>query len=647
MLSNKERNKILFDWNDTKHEFPSNKCVHELFERHAYHTPEAIALIHENQHLTYSELNNSSNQLANYLIKQGVKQKKLVGICFERSIEMFISIMAILKAGGTYVPLDPSYPTERLSFIINDTKMSNVITSSKFLPVLPKNSSNYICLNEINTKLIEFSGKNPERKVRMKGLVYVIYTSGTTGNPKGVKISHTNVQNYSYWFCQAFGVTNSDCFDFSSPLTFDLSVTSTLLPLMYGAKILICSEEIKAEPVRYVENLSTYSATIIKVTPSYFKEMLLILKGREQLKSLRSIILGGEAIVPKDTKNWLNIYPRHILVNEYGPTEATVATIAYIISKNHKYDNENFIPIGKPAFNTYIYILDDDLKPCSVGVTGELHIGGASVSEGYLNRTELTKQKFIPNPFNNTSGQFIYKTGDLARYLEDGNIEYLGRIDHQIKIRGFRIEAGEIESNLLLHPGIISAAVIASDSNNGQKKLIAYLVYKQGYTPSIFELRTFLNNRLPSYMIPHIFVILDKLPMTKNGKLDRDALPDAGEPISEAKYVPAASDTEKKLIIIWQKILKVKKIGTHDNFFVMGGDSLLAAQLVTQIEELFSIEIALVSFYEKPTIFEISPIINKKMEQRKNQEDIELTKLLDQIENMNDEDIRSQLSENE
>ena len=643
MLSDSEKYKLLVEWNDTRRDYPSDIALHESFQNKVRQDPNAVAIVCDDESLKYLELHKRSNQLANYLIKLGVCPNTLVGLCLDRSLEMIVGLIGILKAGGAYVPLDPIYPRERLGFMLEDTGINFVLTHSKLLTLLPELNKSYICIDLLEEEFKNFSTDTPVNQSSPEHLAYVIYTSGSTGRPKGVQITHANVQNYCYWFKETFEVRADDSFDFSSSLAFDLSVTTTIVPLLAGSSILICSEDIKRQPIKYLEHLASSAVNIIKLTPSYFKQLALLIDGQEKLHELRSIILGGEALYTHDVKDWLVLYPDVKLINEYGPTEATVATAAYEIPTSGDFNAGDVVPIGKPAFNTNLYILNEALEPCPIGETGQIYIGGESVSQGYLERPELTIEKFIPDPFNDGTEKRLYCTGDLARYDDEGNIEYLGRIDHQVKIRGYRIELGEIESVLQQHTDVKSATVQDVELEPGRKQLAAYLVCKGGRVPGVFELRTFLGKQLPDYMLPHYYVMLDEFPLTVNGKLDRKALPMPGKPVSQTDYVAPSNDTEKNLVSIWQQIFNMDNVGVSDNFFVLGGDSMLAALALLRMEENFGVNISLQNFYNLATIAEISELIDaKRLELRQNDE-MELLRLLDQIENMNEDEVKSEL----
>ncbi|MDZ7969524.1 MAG: amino acid adenylation domain-containing protein [Nostoc sp. DedSLP03] len=605
MLTASEQQQLLIEWNDTGVNYSQDKCIHQLFEEQVQRTPDAVAVVFENQQLTYHELNCRANSLAHYLRSLGVSADVLVGICVERSLEMVVGLLGILKVGGAYVPLDPEYPQERLSFILEDTQVSVLLSQHHLIEKLPQCQAQLISL-DTNWELIsQLSQENPITDIQASNLAYVIYTSGSTGQPKGVQISHKSVSNFLSAMQQRPGITKQDTLLAITTISFDIAALEIFLPITVGASVVIARRDVTLDGRELFDLLVKSKATIMQATPATWR---LLLDSNYQFSDLK-ILCGGEAL-PWDLVNQL-LARGASLWNLYGPTETTIwSTICQLES------NDSLISIGRPIDNTQIYILDQNEKPVPVGVPGELHIGGAGLTRGYLNRPELTQEKFIPNPFEEAGGSKLYKTGDLARYLLDGNIEYLGRIDNQVKIRGFRIELGEIEAALSQHPHVQASCVIAREDNRGDNRLVAYIVAHPQVTLTISELRSNLKEKLPDYMVPSAVVILESLPLTPNGKVNRRALP-APELSNELleKYVAPRNPIEEILSLIWQQVLKVELVGRHDNFFELGGHSLLATQLISRVRSSLKVELPLRSLFAAPTIAELSHNIQQLQQQ--------------------------------
>ncbi|TFI50883.1 amino acid adenylation domain-containing protein [Mastigocladus laminosus UU774] len=644
MLTASEQQQLLVEWNDTGVNYPQDKCIHQLFEDQVQRTPDAVAVVFENQQLTYHELNCRANQLAHYLQSLGVGADVLVGICVERSLEMIVGLLGILKAGGAYVPLDPEYPQERLSFILEDAQVSVLLSQHHLVEKLPQCQAQLISL-DTNWELIsQLSQENPITDIQANNLAYVIYTSGSTGQPKGVQISHSAVSNFLSAMQQRPGITKQDTLLAITTISFDIAALEIFLPITVGASVIIARRDVTLDGRELFDLLVKSKATIMQATPTTWR---LLLDSNYQFSDLK-ILCGGEAL-PWDLVNQL-LARSASLWNLYGPTETTIwSTVCQLES------NESLISIGRPIDNTQIYILDQNLQPVPVGVPGELHIGGAGLAKGYLNRPELTQEKFIPNPFDKSkvkgrlgklggtetdtltgspvpyggkpafrtglTAHFpqkskLYKTGDLARYLPNGNIEYLGRIDNQVKIRGFRIELGEIEAALSQHPHVQASCVIAREDTPGDKRLVAYIVPQPQLTLTISELRSDLKEKLPDYMVPSAVVILESLPLTPNGKVNRRALP-APELSNELleKYVAPRTPIEEMLALLWAQVLKVELVGRHDNFFELGGHSLLATQLISRVRSSLKVELPLRSLFAAPTIAELSPNIQRLQQQ--------------------------------
>ncbi|EAZ87964.1 non-ribosomal peptide synthetase, partial [Crocosphaera chwakensis] len=596
LLTEGEKQKILVEWNETEAEYPKDKCIHQLFEEQVKRTPDAIAVVYENQQLTYQELNEKANQLGHYLQKLGVKPDTLVGICVERSMEMVIGLLGILKAGGAYVPIDPNYPQERIAYVMQDSNMGVLLTKQHLKTQLKEVKIPVISWEQEEERIFQNFVNNTPSLVNSKHLAYVIYTSGSTGRPKGVQIAHQSVINFLNSMSKRPGLTQEDDLLAVTTISFDIAGLELYLPLIMGGKILLASQETASDGEKLIQLLQNSDTTIMQATPATWRMLIAAnWKGKSNLK----ILCGGEAL-PGSLAYQLRDKTQEIW-NVYGPTETTIWSSTYLVRQlsDTSDSRESAQPIGHPIDNTQIYILDPNLQPVPVGVPGELHIGGDGLARGYLNRPDLTAEKFIPNPFG--TGK-LYKTGDLCRYRRDGNIEYIGRIDHQVKIRGFRIELGEIETQLSNHPEIRESVVIAREDAPGNKQLVAYLVSDEMSQSSVTQtLRDCLKEQLPDYMIPSAFVLLEKLPLTPNGKIDRRALPapDSNRRGQE-NYIAPQTPTQELLANIWQTILKIEKISLKDNFFELGGHSLLATQIISRVRETFSLDLPIRALFENP-----------------------------------------------
>jgi amino acid adenylation domain-containing protein len=600
LLTQRERHQLLVEWNNTTIDYPQDKCIHQLFEEQVERSPDAVAVVFEGEQLTYRELNARANQLAHYLQALGVGSEVLVGICVERSLEMVVGLLGILKAGGAYVSLDPAYPPERLAFMLEDSCMPVLLTKAQQLEKLPLYQTRLIYLDKDWKEIALQSEENPTSEVTPDNLVYAIYTSGSTGNPKGVLVEHRGLLNLVFWHQRTFAVSPKDRATQLAGPAFDASVWELWPYLTAGASIYIANEQTRISPLQLRDWLVSNAITI-SFLPTPLAESVLLLDWPSDV-ALRTLLTGGDK---------LHNYPLpkvpFELVNNYGPTENTVVTTSGSIPAKERTDMAP--PIGRPIANTQVYLLDNQLQPVPIGVPGELYIGGDGIARGYLNRPDLTDEKFIPNPFSNKLGSRLYKTDDLARYLPDGNIEFLGRIDNQVKIRGFRIELGEIEAALLQHLDVREAVVIVREDIPGDKRLVAYVVPKveavlEAAIPTVGELRSFLLAKLPDYMVPGAFVFLEAMPLTPNGKIDRRALPapDTSHRELEDNFVAPNTPTEEILAAIWAEVLGLQLVGINDNFFELGGHSLLATQIISRIREAFKIELPLRHLFEAPTI---------------------------------------------
>jgi amino acid adenylation domain-containing protein len=603
ILSETEQHQVLIEWNDTEREYPGTKCIHQLFENQVEKSPDAVALVFEDQQLTYWELNQRANQLAHYLRKLGVRPEVTVGICVERSFEMVVGLLGILKAGGAYVPLDPEYPKERFAFMLDDAQISVLLTQPKLLPQFVDFNAHVLCLDKDWGKIAQENYANPDNLAIAENLAYIIYTSGSTGQPKGVQVQHRSVVNLLSSMARRPGLSDQDTLLAVTTLSFDIAGLELYLPLTVGAQTILVSREIASDCRRLAGTLSGSGVTVMQATPTTWG---MLLDNDWQDSTQLKVLCGGEAL-PKKLADRL-VRPNSSLWNLYGPTETTIwSAICHVSAKTES------ISLGRPVDNTQTYILDANLQPVPIGVPGEIFIGGNGLARGYLKRPDLTAEMFLPNPFSKQPGARLYKTGDQARYLPDGNIEFLGRIDNQTKIRGFRIELGEIESVLGQHAGVREAVVLAREDSPGDKRLVAYVVPRQEPAPTINELRSFLKEKLPEYMIPSAFVLLDALPLTPNGKLDRQALPapDQNRPEPEESYIAPRTPVEEMLAEIWAEVLKLDKVGVHDNFFELGGHSLLATQVISRVRNTFLVEVGVRSLFEMPTVAHLAKAIEE------------------------------------
>lgn len=581
----------------------TENTVQSLFEAQAEKIPQQIAIIDGDHSITYRELNEKANQLAHYLRKKGVKPEIKVALCLERSIDLFIALLGILKAGGAYTPLDASHPKERLLFILKDNDNPILIVSS----ALQKKFSTYhdqcLVLDLERKNIATQPTTNLLPTALPQHLAYVIYTSGSTGKPKGVLIEHRSVVNYCHWFTEYSQWKLGQRIDFSANFIFDMAITTTITPLMHGLCIVIASNKIKKSADTYLKHLADHQVNLIKITPSYLKLLVHEVQNhRVLLPHLQTIILGGENLTKKECRDWLNLYPHHHLFNEYGPTEATVAASQYKIGKENIASLAMNVPIGKPGPNMACYILDQNHQLVPEGTVGELHISGVGLARGYLNQSALTQEKFIRVPFHN---ERLYKTGDLCKQNSDETLEYLGRIDSQVKIRGFRVETQEVEQWLRTYPAIEDALVLIESEGAEEARLVAYYILKDSSALlGSSEIRHYLSDHVPDYMVPSMFIKIAHFPLTANGKIDKKALPRAHHD-STHPYVAPASVLEKKLASIWSRALGGQSIGLLDNFFELGGHSLAAARIISDIHHVLGKELSLSEFYQASTFSDL------------------------------------------
>ncbi|MEO8567729.1 MAG: amino acid adenylation domain-containing protein [Ginsengibacter sp.] len=607
---------LIAQFNSGEQKIFPDKNVIELFEQQALKTPGAVALIFENEKLTYRELNERSNQLAYYLRGKGVKEETLVPICLERSLEMSIGILGVLKAGGAYVPIDPEYPADRIQYMLEDTAASIILCNNKTKAIFPGDEKfTAINLDGDWKEISKLPIGKVENTLTSNNVAYVIYTSGSTGKPKGVMNEHCGIANRLNWAQDYFKLTPGDAVLQKTSFSFDVSVWELLWPLLTGAKIVF------AKPGGHKDNdylkqiINEHEITMLHFVPSMLGVFLLDLKPGE-CKSVKQVLCSGEALNPSHVNLFRQKFIEAELHNLYGPTEAAI-DVTYWSLNNSIEEDIKVVPIGKPVANTQMYILDSDYNPTPLGVPAEIYIGGIQLARGYLNKPGLTAEKFIINPFNAKAESRLYKTGDLGRWLPDGNIEYVGRIDDQVKIRGFRIELGEIESVLQQNEMVHQTVVITRENVDGNKQLVAYIVPAGNFDKQVIT--AYLKSKLPDYMVPALLIELKELPLTPNGKVDKKALPEPGvNDIIKNPYEEPATEMEMKLALIWEEILGVDKIGMHDNFFELGGHSLNAMQLTSRLHKIFNIKIDIGKIFSNPTIKELVSVLISESQNKYN-----------------------------
>ncbi|MBE2223592.1 MAG: amino acid adenylation domain-containing protein, partial [Anaerolineae bacterium] len=605
LLTEVERRRLLVDWNDTALDYPKDQGLHHLFEAQVKKTPTATAVTFEGKPYSYQVLNERANQLAHYLRSLGVGPEKLVGIYVERSFEMIVGLLGILKAGGAYVPMDPTFPEDRLAYMLANSETAVLLTQESLSDAgfIEQGEVDVVCLDKDWQFIAEQSVDNLTHEFKPHNLAYVIYTSGSTGKPKGVQIHHQAAVNFLYSMQKEPGLKADDVLLAITTISFDISVLEIYLPLINGAHVVLANREQSSDGQLLAKLIKDSKSTIVQATPATWK--LLLAVGWEGGQGLK-LLCGGEAmsrdlakqLLPKVKELW----------NVYGPTETTVWSTVHRVTAV-----SNQISIGRPIANTQIYLLDERMQPVPTGVPGEMYIGGDGVSRGYLNRPELTAERFIPDPFSTDPNAILYKTGDAARYLPDGNIIFIGRLDFQVKIRGFRIELGEIEAVITTHDAISEVIVIVREDDPGDKRLVAYIIsHDTNNPPEISAIQDFARKQLPAYMVPTAYVFLDSFPKTPNRKIDRKSLPapDQSRPDIGDQYEPPQTDTQKSLEAIWCELLKTDKVGIQDNFFTLGGHSLLATRLLVRINDLMKVDISLRSFFEAPTIASLSEQID-------------------------------------
>jgi amino acid adenylation domain-containing protein len=607
ILTDEEREQ-LSAWNDTAADYPKQKCVHELFEEHAVNSPDEIALVFGKQRLTYRELNERANQVAHYLRRLHIIPNTPVGIFQNRSVEQVISVLGILKAGGAYVPYDPTYPKERLSTMFRDLKVKAVLTTESLVDRLPKLRARVVCMDRDAEIIDAESRTNPTRVAEPSHLCYVIFTSGSTGRPKPTAVYHRGWMNLLHWFVTEFGVTNTDKTLVISSISFDITQRAMAIPLISGGELHLVASDYY-EPELILNTIATERITVLNCAPSTFYPLVETTPATsyQSLRSLRRLFLGGEAISASRVKPWATSAEcKAEIANVYGAAECSDVSSFYRLSDYDRYV-ETSVPIGKPIYNSQVYLVDQNLKQVPIGVTGEICLAGDGVGKGYLTDPFLTAQKFLKNPFAKSPAEYFYRTGDLGRYLPDGNLEFNGRVDHQVKVRGQRIELGDIETGLRQHAEVKEAVVVDALYAPGDQRLIAYVVpnqkeYLTAANGLIDSLRTTLATRLPQYMIPNEFLLLEEMPLSPNGKIDRSVLPVPVRVSSGNGSNSELTTTEQAIADLYAKLLGTTNVSATSNFFDLGGHSLLVTQILAQISQTLQIQLEPPDFYGDPTV---------------------------------------------
>lgn len=622
-----------------------NTTTHHLFQLCANESPAKIVVTDGTDALSYEEVEQKSNQLANYLIERGVTPDVPVGLCLERTVSVLVAMLGILKAGAAFMPLDTHTPELRLKTILSRSGANLVVTQQQLKGNFASFDGSTVLLDEDEEKISKYSSDAPHNTSNPDDLAYVIHTSGSTGEPKGVATEHSPLVNLILWHKKVLGDGGLKTLGFA-PLTFDASVQEIFTTCCSGGTLFIVPEKLRLVPEKLAQVIADMEIErmIMAYTPLRYL-MQAFQDYNLQLAKMKNIINVGEPLVITPVfRDFFQRHPQCELHNQYGLTETAVDMMDYKLEGDVTKWPER-PPIGKPITNTKAYILNDAQQAVVSGEQGEIYVGGISIAREFLNQAELTREKFFPDPFSDIEHARMYRTGDMGKQLDDGNIQNLGRQDNQVKLRGFRIELDEIQTALLQHSGLKHAVALVIESVQGNKQLVAYLVGQEGKVPGVFELRTFLSRSLPEYMIPHAFVFLEKFPHTNSGKLDRKALPKPGKLASDTGYVAPVTEEQSDLVSIWQQVLNLERIGIADNFFVLGGDSLLAAQVLVRLEAEYAIDISLDSFYQAATISELSLIVNIKMAEQRKEQESALIALLDEIQGMTEEEVNAQLSD--
>lgn len=644
-LSDGERHELLVDWNATRKRLPDDESLVSLFEAQVERTPDARAFACQGRQLTYQQLNRRANRLARHLRSLGVGPEVLVGAYLDRSLDLAVALLAILKARGVYVSLDPDYPRERVAQMLGDSRAPVIVTRQDLAASLPSHDAQVVCLDAESEFLARQSEENPLGAVDAENLAYVIYTSGSTGRPKGVAVPHRQVLNRLAWMWETHPFEAGEVACQKTSLNFVDSVWELLGPLLRGVPTVVLPDETVRDPRLLVEALAEHRVTRLWVVPSLLRVLLEVYPDlQSRLPALNFWASGGEALAPELLERFRECLPRSVLYDLYGLSEVWDVTCYDTRREPHGLARTS---IGRPIQNVEAYVLDAYRRPSPVGVPGELHVGGAGLARGYLHNPSLTAEKFVPHPFSDEPGARLYETGDRARFRLDGNLEYLGRLDQQVKIRGFRVELGEIEAVLDACPGVRSSVAVAREEESGECRLVAYLVPDHEAAPAPTELRGLLRQRLPGFMVPSALVMLDELPLTPSGKLDRRALPDldSARPEIEEAYVGPRTPVEEVLVGLWEALLGIERVGIHDDFFELGGHSLLATRLVSRIRDHLQVEIPLMALFEAPTVAGLSSTMLRDPSGRARIE--KTARLVLKLIRLPDEEVEAMLAERE
>jgi amino acid adenylation domain-containing protein/FkbM family methyltransferase len=625
LLGEEERREVVEAWSGReagKQEGPDRReGLVEIVEGQAREHPQGIAAAYEGVQMNYGELNRRANRLAHLLKERKVGRETRVGVCLERSLELLVAVIGIWKAGGVYIPLDAAYPRERLGFMLDDAGVEVLLTEAGMAEELPAGPGQVVCLDLEWAELERQSEENPEVRVEDRDLAYVMYTSGSTGKPKGVMIEHRGMMNHLWAKVEELGLGEKDVVVQNAPASFDISVWQMMAPLLTGGQVQIIGEEIARDGFRLLREVHRLGATVLETVPTLLgmmiQQQLQAGSQRLSLGELRWMISNAEALPISMCHQWIKLYPRIPLLNAYGPTECS-DDIAHYVAEPSLGSNWTCAPLGKPLKNLRAYVLDPAMRPVPPGVLGELYIGGVGVGRGYLNRPNLTAEKFVPDPFTGASGGRLYRTGDQVRWAADGNLEFIGRLDDQVKLRGMRLELKEIESVLNDHESVLRAAVIVREDQPGDKRLVGYVIAKTQGNADPGELRNYLKQRLPDFMVPSAIVLLDRMPLTVNEKIDRRALPSPENIVYETGHPSAAPRTwvEEVVTGIWSEVLRIPRVGIHDDFFDLGGHSLLATQVISRIRTVLQVELPLRKLFEQPTISGLAETIHQQMQNR-------------------------------
>ena len=606
LLSEAERNEIIVEWNATEVEYPVERCLHELFSEQVRQSPEAVAVVYEDEQLSYLELERRSNQLGSYLRRFGVGPEVVVGLCVERSVEMIVGLLGILKAGGAYLPLDPAYPEERLKYLLEDAQAPMVVTRQSEREALSWYKGAIVSLEQDWEEIATRPDGEMLSGVRSDNVAYFIYTSGSTGKPKGVAVEHKSLVNYLSWVKRYLLKDTTQDIPAITALTFDASLKQLFGPLLQGKSVWLVGSETISQSAALLRAIKRRNRVSLNCVPALWKTMLEAWKSDEENLSelnLGTLLIGGEHFSQELVEKTLAALPEVEIWNIYGPTECTAnAAVSRLQAMSEP-------TIGRPISNTKIYILDKRLEPVAIGSAGELHIGGDAVARGYLNRSELSAERFIPSPFSSEPGARLYKTGDVVCYLPDGDIKFLGRIDHQVKVRGYRIEPGEVEERLREYSGIEEAAVVAQGESDADKRLVAYYT---GLEIGAKALRDHLFLILPEYMVPVAYVYLESLPLMPNGKLNRRLLPAPDSlAFTQRGYEPPVGQIESELAGIWAELLKVERVGRRDNFFELGGHSLLIIRIVSRLRKTLNVEVTIRDVFEHAVLADLAAAVQE------------------------------------